>query len=178
MPGSMKSCCRYEQSHAYRKGNRPAIRTIIVLAAAGRLEEHARRPAAGQTGVTLKIALRAWNRLDPVRFPSLDLDDYTIVNAVEDVHYKRKTGRTEGTEAEICTERNLLRMRDILTSYDYIAAFGESARTAVEAAGFNASCSGSHPSMQSMNRRYKSLEKTAAARREDRISQWAKEVIA
>ncbi|NPD29679.1 hypothetical protein [Corallococcus exiguus] len=178
MPMQNDSGGGFEQSHAYRKGNLSYIKTIIVLAAGGWWEALAGRPAAGQTGVTLQIALQVWHALDPIRFPSLELDDYTIVNAVEDVHYKRKTGRTEGTQAEIRTERNLHRLRRILADYEYIAALGVSARTAVESAGFEASYAGCHPSMQALNRMYTSTEETAAARRVERVAQWARDVMA
>ncbi|MCY1040632.1 hypothetical protein OV208_04795 [Corallococcus sp. bb12-1] len=178
MPKSKVSNSGLGQSHSYRRGNRLDVKTIIVLAAGGRREEDEGRPAAGQVRVTLHAALRVWHALSPDCFPSLELDDYTIVNAVKDVHYKRKTGRTEGTKKEICAESNLRRMRGILADYDCIAAFGVSAMTAVDAAGFEASCSGFHPSLQALNRTYKSSEKSAAARGADRVSQWANSVMA
>ncbi|MCP3060451.1 hypothetical protein LXT21_16850 [Myxococcus sp. K38C18041901] len=137
-----------------------------------------RRPAAGQTGVTLQLALRVWHVLDPVRFPSPNLDDYTLVNAVEAVHFRGKTGRTEGTEQEIRAEENLRRLRGVFAGYDCIVALGRSAMTAVEAAGFEALYSGNHPSLQALNRMYESSEKTPAERRADRVAQWARKVMA
>ncbi|MCK8503407.1 MULTISPECIES: hypothetical protein [Myxococcus] len=178
MSKSTESSPGNSQSHAFRLGNRPDILTILVLAAAGRLEELAGRPAAGQTGVTLRWAIRVWHMLDPVCFPSPNLDDYAMVNAVEAVHYRGKTGRTEGTEQEIRAEGNLRRLRGVLAGYDCIVALGQSAMTAVEAAGSEALYSGNHPSLQALNRMYVSSERTPVERRADRVAQWARTVMA
>lgn len=62
---------------ALRKGDKPGIKTTVILSALGP-RETTKRPAAVQAGKPLKTAIGVWHRADPVRFPSIQLDDDTI----------------------------------------------------------------------------------------------------
>lgn len=167
---------RIAESPAYQHG-KADTRTGIVLSAPGQAEEKAGRPAAGQTGKTLNKTLAALHKADPKRFPSKDKDDYRIVNAVPDVHYKGATGRTEGTSAEIRERKNQARMKKSLEGMDTVVALGNKAQEAVHGSGFDGTVlKGSHPSMQNINRNYQAEGATAAERSEKRIDAYAKEI--
>jgi hypothetical protein len=165
-------------SPAFRRGDDTNIKTIIVLSAPGQEEEKAGRPAAGQTGTTLQEAIEFWHNALPTEFPSKNLDDYTIVNAVEDVHYKAKTGRTEGTDTEVCDTDNMKRINAIIADTQYVVALGYKAQLAVSGSIFNGKIySGKHPSMNALNTQYSSQKLTPNERGSDRIRQWATDVL-
>lgn len=164
-------------SPAFRKGDNHRVKTTIVLSAPGQAEEKAGRPAAGQTGKTLKKAINELHKKDPLKFPSNRLDDYTIVNAVEEVHYKGKTGRTEARDAEISNSDNLKRVRAALADAVNVVALGDKAQLAVAECGYQGNVyKGEHPSMQALNRKYKSHNETPQERNSDRVTQWAEDM--
>ena len=166
-------------SPAFRQGDDANIKTIIVLSAPGQEEEKAGRPAAGQTGTTLQEAIEFWHNALPNEFPSKNLDDYTIVNTVEDVHYKAKTGRTEGTDTEVCDTDNMKRINAIIADAQYVVALGYKAQLAVSGSIFKGKTySGKHPSMNALNTQYSSQKQTPQERSTDRIKQWASDVLA
>ena len=142
-------------SPAFRRGDDGSIKTIIVLSAPGQEEEKAGRPAAGQTGTTLQEAIEFWHNALPNEFPSKNLNDYTIVNAVEDIHYKAKTGRTEGTDKEVCDTDNIRRINAIIADAEYVVALGYKAQLTVSGSFFKGKTySGKHPSMNALNTKY------------------------
>tara|TARA_R110002167_G_scaffold61728_2_gene174320 strand:- start:806 stop:1567 length:762 start_codon:yes stop_codon:yes gene_type:complete len=168
---------RFSNNVAFRNGDDPKIKTAIILSAPGQVEERVGRPAAGQTGKTLQTAINKLNQSNPKDFPSNNLDDYTILNAVEDVHYKAKTGRTEGKDNEILDPSNMKRINAILTEADNVVALGEKAQLAVNKSSFNGNIfKGKHPSMQALNKKYKSDKQTPSERSQDRVEQWTKEL--
>jgi len=163
-----------ETTPAFREGNDASIKTIILLSAPGQVEAKLGRPAAGETGKTLQHAIEKLHKKDPKTFPSAKLDDYTIMNAVEKVHYQSKTGRTEGTINEITDSKNIDRINGILKDYDNVVALGDKAQTAIRSSNFDGKIlTSNHPSKQSLNMQYKSNKTTAGERNIDRISQWA-----
>ena len=164
-------------SPSYRKGNSAKVKTTIVLSAPGQEEEKAGRPAAGQTGKTLQMAIEEMHSNDPESFPSNNLDDYSIVNAVEDVHYKAKTGRTEGTDSKILEQENLDRINSILQDSKNVVALGEKAQLAVKNSSFSGNTfEAEHPSMQALNKKYKSNGSTPSERHKDRVNQWTRDI--
>lgn len=165
-------------SPAFRRGDDSNIKTVIVLSAPGQVEEEAGRPAAGQTGTTLQEAIEFWHSALPNEFPSKNLDDYTIVNAVEDIHYKAKTGRTEGTDKEVCDVNNMRRINEIIADAEYLVTLGYKAQLAVSGSVFKGkNYSGKHPSMNVLNTQYSSQKRTPNERSSDRIRQWANDVL-
>jgi len=163
---------------AFRKGDRDDIKTTIILSAPGRCEEIANRPAAGQTGITLQTAINVLHEECPSIFPSNKLDDYSILNAVEDVHYKSKTGRTEGSTSEVCNLKNLERISEALKDSATVVALGDMAKLAVDGSNFSGVIlKGSHPSMQSLNTTYDSQKDNPSDRSRDRIGRWAKDML-
>jgi len=165
-------------SPAFRKGNDSNIKTIIILSAPGQAEEKAGRPAAGQTGITLQGAIEFWHNALPNEFPSSNLDDYTIVNAVEDIHYKAKTGRTEGTNKEVCNKDNMARVNAVIADAEYIVALGYKAKLTVSKSVFKGKIyAGAHPSMNALNTKYSSKKQTPRERSSDRINQWAGDIL-
>lgn len=168
---------RLMTSPAYRLGD-AQLRTAIVLSAPGRAEWIAQRPAAGQTGITLTSALSEFHRAEPGIFPSLCLDDYTLVNAWGRVEYKARTGRTEATKAEILGAANICRVAQYLRHMDAIVALGDKAQLAVDKAWPAGTIfTGGHPSLQRLNRAYGSCADTPGTRRTDRTHQWARCVL-
>jgi len=162
-----------ETTPFYRQGDDASIKTVILLSAPGRIEAKLGRPAAGETGKTLQYMIERLHKKDPITFPSNKLDDYTIMNAVEKVHYKSKTGRTEGLVSEVIDSKNINRINEILKEYDNVVALGDKAQIAVKNSKFEGKVlSSDHPSMQSLNRQYKSTKITPKERSIDRISQW------
>lgn len=158
---------------AFRQGDDPSIKTVILLSAPGKFEAKAGRPAAGETGKTLQSVIEKLHAKDPKAFPSSRLDDYTIANADETIHYQAKTGRTEATKKEIIESNNMERINNILKDNSTVIAFGNNALHAVKNSNFNGkSLTAPHPSMQSLNRLYKSDKETPSERNMDRISQW------
>lgn len=158
---------------AFRQGDDASIKTVIMLSAPGRVEAKLGRPAAGETGRTLQHAIEKLHKTNPIIFPSARLDDYTIMNAVEKVHYQSQTGRTEGTINEITDSKNMDRINGILKDYDNVIALGDKAQIAVKNSNFNGKVlTSSHPSKQSLNTQYKSTKTTPEERNIDRISQW------
>lgn len=164
-------------SPAYRKGDSEKIKTTIVLSAPGQEEEKASRPAAGQTGTTLQMAIDILHLKDSSIFPSKNLDDYTIVNAVEKIHYKKKTGRTEGTNLEILEQENLERISNVLSNSENVLALGDKAQLAVESSNFSGNIlKAKHPSMQALNKKYKSDKDSPPERYKERVKKWTNEI--
>jgi len=163
---------------AYRQGDAHGIKTIFLLSAPGKIEENMGRPAAGETGKTLDIALEILHKKDLDAFPSLNLDDYTIANAVEDIHYKAKTGRTEGNEKEITNPKNMARINRIFENTKTIVALGDKAKLAVKYSKYNKKLlTADHPSLVSLNSKFKCNKRTPKERRVDRTYQWAENII-
>jgi hypothetical protein len=168
-----------ETTSAFRKGDREDIKTTIILSAPGQCEEIANRPAAGQTGKTLQSAISILHEKCPSKFPTNQLDDYTILNAVEDVHYKGKTGRTEGTKNEVCNLKNLERINGALKDSEVVVALGEMAHLAVDSSSFSGVIlKSSHPSRQSLNKTYDSHKDNPSDRNKDRINSWTMHMLA
>lgn len=157
-----------------KKGNK----TAIILSAPGSAEEKAGRPASGQTGKTLNKFLEQAHKKDPKRFPSTKKDDYTIVNASDEVHYKKKTGRTEAKDKDILDKANVGRVSKAIKTKDTVVALGGKAgKVAAKAAAGKEVLKGDHPSMQSMNRQYKSSKTTPKARAEERVKKYTEDVL-
>lgn len=167
-----------QNTPAYRKGDVSGIKTIFLLSAPGKVEENAGRPAAGETGKTLEMALEILHKKDADAFPSLRLDDYTIANAVEEIHYKAKSGRTEGNEKEITDPKNMARINNILENSQTVIALGDKAHLAVKTSNYKKRLlTANHPSLVSLNSKYKSNKKLPRERRIDRICQWVDDLI-
>jgi len=167
-----------ETTPAFRQGDDPSIKTVILLSAPGKFEEKAGRPAAGETGKTLQSIIKKLHAKDPQSFPSSRLDDYTIANADETIHYKAKTGRTEATKKEINDPANIERIQGILKNQKTVIALGKNAQNVVQASKFDGKVlTAPHPSKQALNRQYKSDKGTASERNEDRISQWFNDLL-
>lgn len=161
----------------YRRGDADC-RTAFVLSAPGRYECRAGRPAAGQTGVTLGMAVELFTVVDRRTFPSPRLDDYTCLSAWDRIEYRALTGRTEATEAEVLRRENLCRLADYLRGMRFVVALGDRAQLAVcEVLHAGVLFTGCHPSLQRLNTKYHSNAKTPRERRKDRTRQWAQEVL-
>ena len=162
---------------AFREGNKKSNKTVIVLSAPGQAEKKARRPAAGQTGKTLQKAVEKLNKKCPDEFAYKMLDDYTIINASEKVEYKKKTGRTESSNNEIKSKENIKRIDSVLSKADTVMALGNKAKMAVSETKFKGNIiEGEHPSMQALNRKYKSDKTSSKERSDDRTGQWVEDL--
>ena len=167
-----------ESTPAYRQGDDLSIRTIILLSAPGSKEEEANRPAAGETGKTLQTSLEILHEKDAGNFPSSRLNDYTIANAVEEIHYMNKTGRTEGTDEEVREPENIERIKSIIKYSKVVVALGDKSYLAIKSANYEGIVyKAKHPSLQSLNRYYKSDKGSPNRRKKDRISQWVDDLM-
>ena len=99
---------------------------VILLSCAGRLEDEAGRPAAGQTGKNLEMILKKLG---------LSRARVTINNASDKVFFAAKDdGRTEARPAEILSPRNIRRLkRELLPDAKIIIAMGTNAYKAATA---------------------------------------------
>jgi hypothetical protein len=122
--------------------------TAFVLAAPGRREATAGRPAAGQTGTNIDAVLAHLHRFDPDAFPWLSRLDYRIVNTVSKVlHGKRSLPLV----SEIREHANLERLKLQLGGYTTIVALSPKAVLACRAAGFEPTYCAVHPGNQGIN---------------------------
>ena len=168
---------RFLTSPAFRRGN-AQNRTAFVLSAPGKAECKAQRPAAGQTGKTLEIALSEFHCTEPCIFPSTRLDDYTLVNAWGKMENEDLTRRTEATDAEILGPPNICRLALCLQDMEAIVALGDKAQLAVDKVwSAGTLLTGGHPSLKRLNQDYCSHGATKDERRKDRTLQWARRVL-
>lgn len=134
-------------SPAFQPGS-PENDTVLVLAAPGRDEEAAGRPAAGRTGVVLDDLLSRLHRMDAVSFPSASRLDYRIVNAVATIMHGT---RSLPTKRQIREAENVERLKRQLAGAGALVALGPHAMTAIlYACAAPTFCSG-HPGMQGVN---------------------------
>ncbi len=114
-------------SPAFQPGS-PDNDTVLVLAAPGRDEAAAGRPAAGRTGVVLGELLSRLHRMDTVSFPSASRLDYRIVNAVATIMHG---ARSLPTKRQIREAENVERLKRQLAGAGALVAFGPHAMTAI-----------------------------------------------
>lgn len=134
-------------SPAFQPGS-PGITTILVLAAPGRDEQAAGRPAAGRTGVMLDELLSRLHEKDAVSFPSPSRLNYRIVNAVATIMYGAKSLPTKG---QIREAGNVERLKRQLAGGGVLVALGPDAVTAILAADKKPTFCSGHPGMQGVN---------------------------
>lgn len=102
----------------YRQGDEhPHI--AIIGACPGRQEEEAGRPFIGPTGANLALMVPIINGISPVKFPSANRDDYTLLNAHPLPRYQvqgQPKVRTQPTKTEILDVNNVARLIQQLQS--------------------------------------------------------------
>ncbi|HYE01025.1 MAG TPA: uracil-DNA glycosylase family protein [Alphaproteobacteria bacterium] len=113
----------------YNEG-RPDIPAAFLLSAPGSKEQLHGRPAAGTTGNNLDIVIGHLHAARPALFPSARRYDYTITNAVDQVHFAAATGRTEATDDEIRDPANMARLRAELGAARVLVCLGNKAQLA------------------------------------------------
>lgn len=161
---------------AHRRGDDPRIQTAFMASCPGRRERLAGRPLAGASGRNLRAALASLReRFGPDWFPSPVLEDYTLTNAWGRVEYPELTGRSEATPAEVLAEENVaaVRARTADAGVTRIVALGDRAQRVARSVGALAVIAGPHPSLQHVNRRYRSDRASAEQRTLHRLEQWA-----
>lgn len=156
---------------------KPGVRTAFLLSAPGRLEKKHGHPAAGETGKTLDQLLVHLRRAYPRHFPFQSRRDYRVSNAVTTVLYRRATRRTEADRSKVAEATNLERLRAELEGIDFIVALGSRAGWALEDLGLEWGLAGVHPSLQKLNRAYRSLAGTPIARRLERVKLYAVDLL-
>lgn len=150
----------------------------IVLSAPGRAEADIGRPAAGQTGKTLQIALQKLHERYPEQFVSDKIEDYRITNSVSKPIYHALSEKTEAKVSEIKNTQNIQRLQSELEGVDVVLALGDKAQLAIEAAGYTGEVlKASHPSFTALNAMFKSDKVTPQERTLDRIDQWVDSII-
>ncbi len=162
-----------------KNGNKVAI----VLSAPGSTEEQAGHPLAGKSRLPVEKLIKKGHDTYPKRFPSANLNDLRIINVSKDVHYKKKTGDTEGLDRDNLSLNNLKRVSEKLLGMETIIPLGNKAQNVIN----KIECPnkvilpGRHPSNQSLNNTktggYKSDKETVVERVEDRIEQFSDAIL-
>lgn len=93
----------------------------FVLSCPGSHEERARHPAAGVTGNNLNRLLAMLG--PPLGLQSLERADVTISNAWDLIEYRKKTCRSEATDAEVKQADNLRRLASELVHVTDLVVF-------------------------------------------------------
>lgn len=98
----------------YRLGDHhPQI--AIIGSCPGMREEEQDRPFVGPAGANLAVMVSIINGISPAKFPSVNRDDYTLLNAHSQPRYnvrgQRPRVRTEPTRNEVLEEANIARLR-------------------------------------------------------------------
>ncbi len=162
-----------------KKGNKVAI----IVSAPGSAEEKAGHPLAGQSRKPVERLLKKAHERDPQKFPSDDLNDVRVINVTKEVHHKNKTGDTEGRDRDNQSSENLKRVGGKLRGMETVFMLGNKPQKVGEKVidKNQEVFAGRHPSPQALNNPktggYKSNKKTASERAEDRLDQFADDVL-
>jgi hypothetical protein len=115
---------------------------------------------------------------DPDRFPYPVTDDYRILNAVREVHFQARSGRSEGTSADVRDPENLRRVGEQLAGMGTVLAIGRLAELAVRESQFpGVVLQNCHLSLRSLNMKYSSRRTSPAERTRDRLEQYAADLV-
>lgn len=149
------------EDHSYREGEIGA--PVLMLSVAGRLEQTAKRPAAGGANRHLSEMLARLHAAQPDMLPYAEADRYPILNAHAGVEYKALTKRTEAPLEDYITPANAERLKWYVADRP-VMAFGERARRACAAAGIVPIMVGRHPSSMTRIKNIEVPAPTAKAR--------------
>jgi uracil-DNA glycosylase len=108
-------------------------RVAFVFSCPGQDEERYGRPCVGRTGDNLDKLIDELHRLNSEMFPNRGRYNYTIMNASDKVHYETLDKRTEPTDAEVLTPKNIERLSGELelSKAEIVIACGKKAKLAV-----------------------------------------------
>lgn len=168
---------RPKRRTAHYNPGRQDIRVAFILSCPGSAEDAVQRPASGQTGENLERRIARWHVQRPDLFISTERYDYVITNAHSRVEFKKKTGRSEASDAEVLDDKNIKRIAREVAGCEVVICLGKKAslvKSRLQEAGFNGTVAcGIHPGWQAINRKYPQLEKDArhAAAADDVLDQ-------
>lgn len=155
------------------------IATAIILSCPGKVEAEKGYPAAGVTGENLEKLLAEGHKRNKSHFPSERKKDYRIINSCETVYPNETCKRTQPLVSEIIDPNNLKRVRKDLRGIRVLVALGKRAQRLLDELDEPESLYvGRHPSMQSLNTKYRSNKKTPNQRAEERLEKYIAEVQA
>lgn len=163
----------------YRRGNQhPGI--AIVGACPGAREETENRPFIGPAGANLAMMVSIINGISPAKFPSVNRDDYTLLNAHPLPRYADRAGydgNTEPSQAEVMNEKNIARLAKQLghTAVSRVLLAGLTPQWLTQTivadfAGTEIFWCG-HPSFTAWNTRY------VGQRQADKLRNWTKDTF-
>ncbi len=115
-----------------RNEGKKDIRTAFIFSCPGQEELKSGLLVNGQTGKNLDMMLTFLNAKRPDIFPSVNRYDYRITNSSEIVHYKAHDQRTEPSVSEINNEKNIERLKNDISGYDYVITFGRCSAIAAD----------------------------------------------
>jgi hypothetical protein len=127
----------------------------FILAAPGRDEEEAKRPAAGDTGLMLNLIIASLNSVLPNVFPSVCRYQYRIANAYSGALYVTPvSSKTRPTAADVDPEANKQRLLKELQGTPLAVALSPSASRLtpyLQDHGVTVIDVGVHPGLQAIN---------------------------
>jgi hypothetical protein len=139
----------------------PHNTTLLLFSCPGQEEKKLGYPCAGITGKNLAILLEELHHLNPEEFTK-ERESYYINNAWDKVEYEGSTGRTEATQNDILSDRNIERLNSEISHVEKIICFGDKAKTVIEKLIKNEALNskvqihyGPHLGFQSINRQVK-----------------------
>ena len=157
-------------------------KVLLVGACPGRDEEVCGRPFAGQAGRNLAIMLQRLHALRPDIFPSVRLDDYSLINAHSLPRYlghEGYDGRPQPLKQDVLTEENRARFSAQVRHLEpetvvYLGRAAEFAHEIVEAIVEQIQVYRvGHPSTPAWNTR----PNYVGMRAEEKIQRWAEDTL-
>ena len=115
-----------------RNEGKAGMKSAFIFSCPGQEELKSGLLVNGQTGKNLDVLLSILNKSRPELFPSVNRYDYRITNSSERVHYTAYDNRTEPVAAEVKEKENISRLKNDITGYSCVIAFGRSAGIAAE----------------------------------------------
>ncbi len=115
-------------SYHFQKGEQQKI--AFVFSCPGQQEEKANKPAAGTTGKNLENLLKLLK--ERLSREDMTREDITIANAWDKVEYEIKSNRTEATDKEIISHKNIVRLnKELINIEELIVCCGKKAMLGV-----------------------------------------------
>jgi len=163
-------------------------RVAFVFSVPGRHERDAKKPLSGRAGRNLDVALKRLNDHAPDDFHSIDRYRYRITNSFDEPIFREiSNGKSEPSSAQVLSHRNVRRIIGELENMEVVILAGKKSQRLSEEKAFMrwAETSGVsvilhwHTGDQALVSKYSDCGKAkeASERQDERIHQWADELL-